>query len=395
MKLSNMMSGLSANILSRLEDRRREIVAAGGEVINLSAGTPDLPPAKHVMEALASAVMDPEQYKYAISDSPELLQAAADWYKRRYGVTVERDQITSLYGSQEGIAHVTFPLCDPGDVVLVPDPCYPIFSFGPTMRGARLEYIPLKRENGFLIDFDAIDPDLAREAKLIIVSYPNNPTTATASPAFYEKLIAFAKKYDIIVLHDNAYSELVLDGEPGRSFLSFPGAMDVGIEFNSLSKSYNLTGMRISFALGNREIIAALRKFRSQIDYGPFPAIQKAAIAALSGPQDILDSNRKEYKLRRDALCNGLRRIGWNVPDCDGTMFAWFPLPNGLTDDEKFVFDLLEQTGVIGVPGSSFGKAGEGFIRFALIQPVEVLERAVEKIAASGLVGVIERNPTR
>jgi LL-diaminopimelate aminotransferase len=380
------MSGLSANILSRLEDRRREIVASGGEVINLSAGTPDLPPPRHVMEALAAAAMNPEQYKYAISDSAALLDAAVGWYERRYGVALAPDQVTSLYGSQEGIAHITFPLCDPGDTILVPDPCYPIFAFGPTMRGVKLAYMPLKRENGFLIDFNAIDPALARRAKAMIVSYPSNPTTATAPPAFYEELIAFAKKYDIIVLHDNAYSELVLDGEPGRSFLSFPGAMDVGIEFNSLSKSYNLTGMRISFALGNREIIAALRKFRSQIDYGPFPAVQTAAIAALTGPQDILEQNRREYRLRRDALCSGLRRVGWDVPDCDSTMFTWFPLPSGYTDDEKFVFDLLERTGVIGVPGSSFGKAGEGFIRFALIRPVDVLERAVDKISASGLL---------
>lgn len=386
MRLSKMMSGMSANILARLEDCRREIAAQGGEVINLSAGTPDLPPDKHVMESLAAAAMDAECYKYAIKDSQALLDAACGWYCRRFGVALEAEQVTSLYGSQEGIAHVTFPLCDPGDIVLAPDPCYPIFSFGPTMRGCELRYLPLYREKGFLIDFDAIDPSLADKARVMIVSYPNNPTTATAPPEFYERLIHFAKRHNIMVLHDNAYSELVLDGKPGPSFLQFPGAVDVGIEFNSLSKSYNLTGMRISFALGNREMIAALKKLRSQIDYGPFPAVQAAAIAALEGPQDILDRNRREYRLRRDALCGGLRAAGWDVPDCDGTMFTWFPLPGGKTDDVAFVFEMLEKTGVIAVPGSSFGKMGEGFVRFALVQPVEVLARAVKKIAGSGIL---------
>lgn len=386
MRFSKMMSDMSSNILAQLEERRRAILSAGGEVINLSAGTPDLAPDRHVMETLARESMNPENYRYAISDSPELLDAAAEWYARRYGVHLQREQITSLYGSQEGMAHIAFPLCDPGDLVLVPDPCYPVFAFGPTMRGCRLEYLPLRRENGFLIDFDAIDPAVAAAAQLLIVSYPNNPTTATAPPEFYERLIAFARQNDIIVLHDNAYSELVLDGAPGSSFLQFPGAEEVGIEFNSLSKSYNLTGMRMSFALGNREIIAQLRKLRSQIDYGPFPAVQKAAIAALSGPQDILERNRREYRLRRDALCSGLRRVGWQVPDCDGTMFTWFPLPGGRTDDTAFVLELLEKTGVIAVPGSSFGKAGEGFVRFALVQPVPVLERVVEKIAQSGML---------
>lgn len=381
MRFSTIMSEMSTNILAKLEDRRREIVAAGGEVINLSAGTPDLPPDKHVMEALAAACLEPESYRYAIKDSPALLDAAVQWYRRRFDVALEQEQVTSLYGSQEGMAHIAFPLCNPGDVVLVPNPCYPVFHFGPWMRGAALHFMPLLPENNYLIDFAAIDPAVARRAKLMIVSYPNNPTTACATPDFYEKLVAFAKQYDIVVLHDNAYAELVLDGEPGGSFLRTPGAMDVGIEFNSLSKSYNLTGMRMSFALGNRDIIAQLCKFRSQIDYGPFPAIQKAAIAALTGPQDILERNRREYRLRRDALQQGLHRAGWQVPTSDSTMFTWYPIPDGWgDDDEAFVFAMLEETGVIAVPGSSFHTAGRGFVRFALTQPAPVLEQAANKI---------------
>jgi LL-diaminopimelate aminotransferase len=366
--------------------RKRARLSNGEAVINLSAGTPDLPPDKHVMQALSAACLDPENYKYAIADYPELTEAALLWYRRRYGVALERGQVTSVYGSQEGIAHVGFALCDPGDIVLVPDPGYPIFSFGPFLAGAEVVPVPLSRKNNWLWDFDSIPIELAAKARFMIVSYPSNPSTARADMAFYERLVAFAKKHDIFVIHDNAYSELVLEGEPGVSFLQAPGAMDIGMEFNSLSKSYNLTGMRMSFALGNARAIAGFKALRSQIDYGPFPASQKAAVAALTGPQDILAKNRGEYRRRRDALASGLRAVGWDVPDTDSTMFTWYPLPNGREDDEAFTFELLDKTGVICVPGSSFGKEGKGFVRFALVQPVEVLERAVKLIRESGMI---------
>lgn len=386
MRFSRRMTDMPENTLVMLEARRREILAAGGEVINLSAGTPDLPPDRHVMETLSHEALNPVNYQYAISDFVELLDAAVRWYKRRFDVELTREQVCSLYGSQEGIAHVCFPLCDPGDIVLVQDPSYPIFAFGPPLSGAELVYIPLKAEHNFIIDLDGIDPALADRAKVMIVSYPNNPTTAVADDDFYIRLVAFAKKHDIIILHDNAYSELNLDGQPGRSFLQTPGAVDVGIEFNSLSKSYNLTGMRMSFALGNAGIIGQLRKFRSQIDYGPFPAIQRTAIAVLDGPQDILGRNRAEYRKRRDALGEGLRSIGWDVPIGGSTMFTWYPLPDGRTDDFEFVLEMLDKTGVIAVPGSSFGPAGKGFVRFALVQPVDVLQRVVQRIRDGGLL---------
>lgn len=386
MELSQRMNSITANILLDLENKKRERMAQGLPVINLSAGTPDLPPDRHVMEALSTACLDPENYKYAIADFPELGDAAVEWYQRRFGVGLEREQVMSVYGSQEGIAHIGFPLCNPGDVVLVPDPGYPIFSFGPFMMGAEVVPVPLYPEKGWLIDFDAIDPALARRAKVMIVSYPNNPSTARANGEFYERLVYFARMYDIFVIHDNAYSELVLSGEPGGSFLQAKGAADIGIEFNSLSKSYNLTGMRMSFVLGNRDVVAAFRRFRSQIDYGPFPAAQRAAIAALTGPQDILERNRAEYRARRDSLAAGLREAGWNVPDCDSTMFTWYPLPEGRADDVAFTFELLEKTGVICVPGSSFGERGKGFVRFALVQPPEVLRQAVGYIKEGGVL---------
>lgn len=386
MEFSRKFGQINANILMDLDDAKRELEAKGREVINLSIGTPDMPPADFVMEAVSKAMLVPENYKYGMIESPELISAVQQWYKRRYNVSLKAENILAVNGSQEGIAHIAFPICDSGDTVLVPDPCYQIFSFGPTMADVQLEYMPLLKENNYIIDLDAIPEKIAQKAKMMVVSYPNNPTTAHAGRDFYERLVAFAKKYDIIVIHDNAYSELIYDYEPGLSFLEIDGAMDVGIEFNSLSKSYNLTGLRLSFALGNPEIIKRFRAFRSQIDYGICKAIQTAAIAALTGPQDVVLKNREEYRKRRDTLCRGLNEIGWKVPLTDSTMFTWFPIPEGYISSTRFTFDLLEKAGVLCVPGVSFGERGEGYVRMALVQPVEVLEKAVKNIKESGIL---------
>ena len=386
MKFADKMKVFDMNIFSKLEEKKAELLAQGREVINLSVGTPDFKPDDHVITALKEAAGVADNFKYSLADLPELIDAVIAWYGRRYGVTLEAEQVMSVYGTQEGMAHVALPICNPGDLVIAPDPCYPVFMFGPRMAEAEIYYTPLKKENNFMIDFDGIPEDVARRAKMIVVSYPNNPVTVKADRAFYEKLVAWAKKYDVVVVHDNAYSELVMDGEPGMSFLAVPGAMDVGIEFNSLSKSYNLTGLRISFAMGNHEIIRNFRCLRSQIDYGISFPVQKAAIAALNGPQDILERNRKGYRERRDALCGGLRSIGWNVPDSQATMFVWAPLPEGYAKSWEFVLELMERTGVICVPGESFGPAGEGFVRFALVEPAETMRRAVGLIADSGIL---------
>ncbi len=388
MRFSEKFGQINANILLDLDEARREMEAKGREVINLSIGTPDMSPSDNVIKAVSQALLEPENYKYGMTESPELISAVKQWYKRRYNVELEAENILAVNGSQEGIAHIAFPICDRGDVVLVPDPCYQIFSFGPTMADVELGYMPLLKENNYIIDFDAIPVELARRAKMMIVSYPNNPTTAYAGRDFYERLVAFAKKHDIIVIHDNAYSELIYDHEPGMSFLETEGAMDVGIEFNSLSKSYNLTGLRLSFALGNPEIIKRFRAFRSQIDYGICRGIQEAAIAALTGPQDVVVKNREEYRKRRDALCKGLNEIGWRVPITDSTMFTWFPIPPKYISSTRFTFDLLEKAGVLCVPGVSFGERGEGYVRMALVQPVEVLERAVRNIKESGILNM-------
>lgn len=375
-----------SNIFNQLDERKRALLQSGKDVINLSIGTPDFQPDSHVMEAVSRAALDPEQYKYSLNETRALLDAVQDWYKRRYDVTLDDDEIMAVCGSQEGIAHVCFPFAGPNDLILAPDPGYPIFSFGPLMAGATVALYPLKEENNWLLDFADIPEDIADRAKAMVVSYPNNPTTAVADRAFYERLVTFAREHNIIVIHDNAYSDLLLNGEQGLSFLSIPGAKEVGIEFNSLSKTYNLTGMRVSFALGNREVINKFRAFRSQIDYGMFYPIQAGAVAALTGPQDIVARNREGYMARRDALCGGLRSIGWDVPDAQGTMFVWAKIPDRFASSVDFVVELMEKTGVIGVPGSAFGAQGEGYVRFALVVPPERMAEAVRRIDQSGIL---------
>lgn len=375
-----------SNIFNRLDERKRALLDSGMDVINLSIGTPDFQPDRHVMEAVSRAALDPEQYKYSLNETRALLDAVQDWYRRRYDVTLADDEIMAVCGSQEGIAHVCFPFAGPNDIILVPDPGYPIFSFGPLMTGATVALYPLRPENNWQLDFADIPEDVADRAKAMVVSYPNNPTTAVADRAFYERLVMFAREHNIIIIHDNAYSDLLLNGQQGMSFLSTPGAKEVGIEFNSLSKTYNLTGMRVSFALGNREVISRFRAFRSQIDYGMFYPIQAGAVAALTGPQDIVARNRAGYMARRDALCGGLRRIGWDVPDAQGTMFVWAKIPEKYTSSVDFVIELMEKTGVICVPGSAFGGQGEGYVRFALVVPPERMEQAVRRIDESGML---------
>ena len=380
------LDSFQAGIFAILNEKKDELVRQGREVFNLSVGTPDFKPAHHVMEAFYKACQDPENYKYSLVDIPELLQAVVGHYERRYGVHIEPEEIMSVNGSQEGIAHIALALCDAGDVVLVPNPGYPIFSIGPFLCGAEPVTYDLKPENHYMPDFSAIPADVAKKAKFMIVSYPLNPVCAAADDTMYEELIRFAKENDIIVLHDNAYSDIIYDGRKGGSFLHYEGAKDVGVEFYSLSKSYNLTGARISFVIGNKEIIQKFKTVRSQIDYGVFKPVQYGAIAALEGPQDSVLAQCEEYERRNKALCGGLRSIGWNVPDSEGTMFVWAPIPEGYTSSEEFCMDLVEKTGVLCTPGSSFGSLGEGFVRFALVRDVPTMERIVRVIDESGIL---------
>lgn len=384
-QFSEMVNGFKTGIFATLNEKKEELIKEGRKVYNLSVGTPDFKPAPHVMKAMQDACKDPENYKYALADLPELLKAVQYRYEKRFGVRVETDEIMSVYGSQECMAHIGMVFCNPGDTILVPNPGYPMFEMSGIMAKANLEYYTIKEENGYLPDLDHIPEETMKRAKYMIVSYPLNPVCVCAPDEFYPKLIDFAKKNEIVILHDNAYSDIIYTRKQGRSFLSFEGAKEVGVEFYSLSKSYNLTGARISFVVGNREIIEKFRTLRSQIDYGIFLPIQYAAIAALTGPDDFIEEQRQQYEARNRALCGGLRKIGWNVPDSQGTMFVWAKIPEGYESSADFCIRLMERTGVIVTPGSAFGSEGEGYVRMALVVDEQMIAEIIRVLDESGI----------
>ena len=384
-KFSEMVNAFKTGIFATLNEKKEELIKEGRKVYNLSVGTPDFKPAPHVMKAMQDACKDPENYKYALADLPELLKAVQYRYEKRFGVRVETDEIMSVYGSQECMAHIGMVFCNPGDTILVPNPGYPRFEMSGIMAKANLEYYTIKEENGYLPDLDHIPEETLKRAKYMIVSYPLNPVCVCAPDEFYPKLIDFAKKNEIVILHDNAYSDIIYTRKQGRSFLSFEGAKEVGVEFYSLSKSYNLTGARISFVVGNREIIEKFRTLRSQIDYGIFLPIQYAAIAALTGPDDFIEEQRQQYEARNRALCGGLRKIGWNVPDSQGTMFVWAKIPEGYESSADFCIRLMERTGVIVTPGSAFGSEGEGYVRMALVVDEQMIAEIIRVLDESGI----------
>jgi LL-diaminopimelate aminotransferase len=385
-KFAKRMDRFDTGIFVQLAAIKAERLKKGREVIDFSIGAPNIPPSKQIIDVMLSETAKPENHVYAIQDHPQLLDTVAAWYTRRYGVTLDPgSEIVSLAGSQEGFTDIPMAVVDPGDIVLVPDPCYPAFVDGPKLAGAQIFYMPMTPENGYIIDLDAIPEDIARKASLIIVNYPNNPTAAVAPPEFYHKLIAFARRYEICVLADNAYSDLVFDGCYGGSFLEYEGAREVGVEINSLSKTYGLAGARIGFCMGNRELIARIKKIKSG-DYGMFIPFQLAAAAAISGDQSAVAATREAYQSRRDVLCREFFKIGWEIPKSRATMFAWAPLPAGYTDSAEFCKQLLARSGVLLTPGTSFGPAGEGHVRIALVRSEEEMCRAARLIRESGIL---------
>ncbi|MCM1090339.1 MAG: aminotransferase class I/II-fold pyridoxal phosphate-dependent enzyme [Butyrivibrio sp.] len=392
-RVSKRMEGFEEGIFQVLNEKKQEVEEGGGKVYNFSVGTPDFQPAKHIMDAVAGAASKPENYKYALRDLPELIDAAIARYRTRYGVELKSSEIMSVYGSQEGIAHLGLSLVDEGDIVLVPDPGYPIFAIGPALAGAKLVNYELLGENDYLPDLDRIasmygkNAGEGQRAKLMIVSYPLNPICKAAPDSFYERLIPWAVENEILIVHDNAYSDIIYDGRVGRSILSFQGAKEAAVEFYSLSKSFNYTGARMGFLAGNETVIQNFKKLRSQIDYGTFLPVQYGAIAALTGPDDMVRAQCAEYEKRRNALCDGFTELGWEFERSQGTMFAWARIPERFGgDDVKFVMELLEKTGVLCTPGSSFGELGKGHVRFALVLPVETIRQALDKVCQSGIL---------
>ena len=388
MQFSKRLDKFGPEIFTVLNERRVALEAQGRVIYDLSIGTPDFPTPPYIKETLIDAAKDDANWGYSIRDLPELLDAVCRYYKRRFDVDIARSNVASCYGSQEGMGLIGLALLDEGDTVLLPTPCYPVFIAGSLLGGGVPWYYPMEKERGFLPDLKAIPPEVARKAKYMIVSLPANPVGSVGTPELYREIVDFAKKYDVLILHDNAYSDIIFDGAVGHSFFNTPGALDVGAEFFSLSKSFNVTGARVSFLVGRPDVIAAFRGLRSHIDFGMFLPIQKAAIAALDGPLEGVKAQCGDYQRRRDALCGGLRAIGWDVPDSHGTMFVWAPLPDGRTDSMAFCLELIDRAGVVCTPGVSFGPMGEGYVRFALTMPPERIGAAVKAVEESHILGV-------
>ncbi len=386
MQASQRLDRFGAEVFASLNNKLLALKAQGKTIYNMSVGTPDFKPYDHVVEALTQAAQDPEMWKYALRDLPELKQAVCDYYERRFGVSgITPSMVQSCNGTQEGVGHLGLALLDPGDTILVPDPCYPVFEAGAKIADAKLEYYPLVAEHNYLPYVAGIDPEVADRAKYMIVSLPANPVGSVGTPEVYEEIIAFAREHDLLIVHDNAYSDIVFDGEPGGSFLQYPGALEVGVEFFLLSKSFNVTGARIGFLVGREDVVSAFAKLRGQIDFGMFFPIQKAAIACLNGPRDEVEAQRLKYQERRDALCDGLEGLGWERPNAHGSMFVWAKLPGGRTDSMAFCEELMEKAGVVVTPGASFGPSGEGHVRMALVLPPDQIALAVEAIREAGL----------
>jgi len=375
------INSLPPYLFAEIDRKKREAENRGVDIIDMGVGDPDLPTPSHIVDALCKAAAEPENQRYPTYEGMfAFREAVADWYRRRKHVSLDPDsEVLTLIGSKEGIAHSTFAFLNTGDIALVPDPAYPVYKNAVIMAGSIPFSMPLTEDNGFKPDFERIDERIAKNAKLMFLNYPNNPTAATADEEFFKDVVDFAYEHDIMVLHDNPYSELTFDGYEAPSFLRVNGAKEVGIEFNSLSKTYNMTGWRIGFAVGNPEILNGLRVVKTNIDSGTFQAIQVAGIAALTGSQDCIRANLAVYRARRDALAAGLKSAGIEVSKPKATFYLWVRVPDGYTS-MQFSMSLLERAGVVVTPGIGFGEYGEGFVRFSLCLDIERIKEACERI---------------
>ena len=372
-------------LFAAIDEMKQKALARGVDIINLGVGDPDLPTPAPIIERLKQAAADPRHHQYPSYDGMlSFRQAVTAWYKRRFGVTLNAaTEALTLIGSKEGIGHLPLAFIDPGDVVLVPSPGYPVYPVSATFAGGTPHVMPLLKQNGFLPDLNAIPPDVARRAKLMFLNSPNNPTAAVAGKDFFNRVVAFAREHQVIVCHDAAYSEIYYDGRRPPSFLEAEGAMDVGVEFHSLSKTFNMTGWRIGFAVGNGDVVAGLGKVKSNLDSGAFQAIQEAGILALQSDDQLTDPLRKIYQERRDVLVPGLRKLGLETEMPQATFYVWVGVPKGYTS-ASFTAHLLERAGIVTTPGNGFGEPGEGYIRMTLTTSAERLAEAVERLRKAG-----------
>jgi LL-diaminopimelate aminotransferase len=383
MQLARRVQQLPPYLFAEISRKIAAKKAQGIDVISFGIGDPDLPTPPHVIQALQRAAETPANHRYPESDGlPELRRAMSEWYRARFGVDLDPDkEIVPLIGSKEGIGHVSLCLIDPGDIALVPDPAYPVYAVGTMFAGGEVYPLPLEEERGFLPVLDAIPSDVARRAKVLWINYPNNPTGACATPEFYERVVDFARRNDIIVCHDLAYADVAYDGYDPPSFLQTRGASEVGIEFNSLSKTYNMTGWRVGMAAGNRALIDALTRVKSNLDSGIPQAIQEMAIAAMTGPQDVIAEHNAIYQQRRDRVVAALRSIGLHVEPPKASLYIWARLPEGERSID-FAGRLLDDTGVVVTPGIGYGERGEGYVRLSLTTPDERIDEGLRRLAS-------------
>jgi LL-diaminopimelate aminotransferase len=387
MRLAKRVESLPAYLFAEISRKIAEKKAQGVDVISFAIGDPDLPTPDHILQSLKDAADDPANHRYPETEGlPELREAIARWYDRRFGVALDpATEVLSLIGSKEGIGHVAMCFIDPGDVALVPDPGYPVYATGTLLAGGETYYLPLTEENGFLPDLDSVPAQVAERAKLLWLNYPNNPTGAVADIDFFERAVEFAKKNDLAVLHDGPYSEVAFDGYRPVSFLQTDGAKDVGVEFHSLSKSYNMTGWRVAMVVGNADIINALMRVKSNLDSGVPQAVQRMAITALEGSQDCVEEHNEIYQRRRDKLVSALTKLGLRMTSPQASLYVWARVPEGMTS-VQFASRVLDEAGVVVTPGPGYGPTGEGYVRLSLTTPDDRLEegvRRLEKLAGS------------
>ncbi|MBU0650845.1 LL-diaminopimelate aminotransferase [bacterium] len=381
MEFSDRINQLPPYLFVELDKLKKQAISEGADIISLGIGDPDMGTPEVIVKSLNEAAKDPSNHHYALDEGmPIFKKSIADWYKRRFDVELNAsNEILPCLGSKDGIGHIHLAFVNPGDVVLVPDPGYPVYRSGTIFTGGEVVYMPLLEKNGFLPDLDIIPEEKFKKAKLMFLNYPNNPTAACATKEFFEKVISLAKKYNIIVCHDAAYSEVCFDGYKPLSFLEIKGAKEVGIEMHSLSKTFNMTGWRVGFAVGNSEVIKGLAKIKSNVDSGVFQAIQLAGKTALDNDK-IVPEIMKEYQARRDVLVKGLRDLGWDVPSPKATFYVWTKLPKGYTSSMDFVKLLIKETGIVTTPGVGFGEYGEGYVRMALTVNVDRIKEALKRI---------------
>ncbi|HQP91306.1 MAG TPA: LL-diaminopimelate aminotransferase [Candidatus Omnitrophota bacterium] len=379
---SKKLESLPPYLFAAIDAAKRKARAEGRNILDLGVGDPDIPTPNFLIEKLHEAAKDPKNHRYALDQGmPELRQAIADWYKTRFNVELDPEkEVLPLIGSKEGIAHMPIAFLDKGDSVLIPDPCYPPYRNATILADGKPQIMPLKSSNGFLPDLDAVNPKIAEKAKMMFLNYPNNPTSAVAEKPFYEKVVEFANKYNVLICHDAAYSEIALGGYKPMSFLEVPGAKEVGVEFHSLSKTYNMTGWRLGWVCGNKDAVAALAKVKSNIDSGVFQAIQIAGIAALKEGDPVIQENNKIYSERVNVFVDGLNNIGWKIDKPKATFYVWAKIPKKAKSSIEFAQLLLDRANIVATPGVGLGKYGEGYIRFAMTLDKTKLQEAVERM---------------